>query len=90
MEYNLEMTKGVLFSQRVLLAMIEKGFAREKAYSIVHDLSMNSWNENKDFRDLVRNNQIITSTLQSDEIEDLFNYKYYVRYVDEVFSRLNF
>ena len=84
------MTKGVLFSQRVLLAMIEKGFAREKAYSIVHDLSMNSWNENKDFRDLVRNNQIITSTLQSDEIEDLFNYKYYVRYVDEVFSRLNF
>ena len=71
-------------------AMIEKGFAREKAYSIVHDLSMNSWNENKDFRDLVRNNQIITSTLQSDEIEDLFNYKYYVRYVDEVFSRLNF
>ena len=51
---------------------------------------MNSWNENKDFRDLVRNNQIITSTLQSDEIEDLFNYKYYVRYVDEVFSRLNF
>ena len=90
MEYNLEMTKGVLFSQRVLLAMIEKGFAREKAYSIVHDLSMNSWNENKDFRDLVRNNQIITSTLQSDEIEDLFNYKYYVRYVDEVFLRLNF
>ena len=84
---NMESTKGVMFSQRILLAMIEKGAAREEAYGVVHRMSMRSWGEEKDFRELARSSQEVSRLLSPSELEDLFDYKYYVRYVDDTFER---
>ncbi|MCH8206557.1 MAG: adenylosuccinate lyase [Chloroflexi bacterium] len=87
MKQNIESTRGVLFSQRVLLALVEKGLAREDAYQIVHRLSMISWQEEKDLRDLLRAAPDVTSHLSISELDALFDYGYYVRYVDYVFHR---
>ncbi len=85
---NIESTRGVVFSQRVLLALIEKGHGREDAYGTIHRLAMESWNEGSDFRDLVRQEPMVTDALPSAELEPLFDYQYYVRHVDEIFERV--
>ena len=88
MRHNMESTQGVLFSQRVMLAMVEKGVSRDDAYGAIHRLSMQSWDEGKDFRELVRSDHKIAKRLSTEELDDLFDYKYYVRHVDEVFHRV--
>ena len=84
---NVESTHGVVFSQRVLLALIEAGMAREEAYAIVHDRSMQSWQNGEDFRGLIRSEPEVAARLDRDELESLFDYGYYVRHVDETFER---
>ena len=88
MRHNMESTQGVLFSQRVMLAMVEKGVSRDDAYGAIHRLSMQSWDEGKDFRELVRSDHKIAKRLSTEELDDLFDYKYYVRHVDEIFHRV--
>ncbi len=88
MRENIESTRGVIFSQRVLLALIEKGQAREEAYKTIHQLAMESWNEESDFRDLVRQDPDVSGALPAAELEPLFNYQYYVRHVDAIFDRV--
>ena len=85
---NVESTRGVLFSQRVLLALVEKGIVRDKAYGIVHNLSMDSWENKKDFRELLRRDAEVTAHLSVSELDELFDYGYYVRFVDDVFRRV--
>ena len=84
---NVESTHGVVFSQRVLLALIEAGMAREEAYAIVHDRSMQSWQNGEDFRGLIRSEPEVAERLDRDELDSLFDYGYYVRHVDETFER---
>ena len=84
---NVESTHGVVFSQRVLLALIEAGMAREEAYAIVHDRSMQSWQNGEDFRGLIRSEPEVAERLNGDELESLFDYGYYVRHIDETFER---
>ena len=88
MNENMESTRGVLFSQRVLLALIEKGIARDMAYGMVHNLSMDSWENKKDFREILRRDAEVTAHLPVPELDELFDYGYYVRYVDDVFHRV--
>lgn len=88
MKENIESTRGVLFSQRVLLALIEKGLARDEAYRIVHNLSMSSWENKEDLRGLLKTDPEVALYLNKKELEKLFDYGYYVRYVDEVYERL--
>ena len=87
MRQNLDSTRGVVLSQRVLLALIEKGLSRERAYEIVQGCSMRSWDEEADFRQLLRDEPEVTAQLPSAELEKLFDYAYYTRYVDETFQR---
>ena len=87
MRKNIESTRGVLFSQRVLLALVEKGMSREEAYGVVHRRSMESDSEGKDFRELVRSDSVVADRLSPTELDGLFDYQYYIRYVDEIFSR---
>ena len=87
MTRNVESTHGVVFSQRVLLALIEAGMAREEAYAIVHDRAMQSWQNGEDFRGLIRSEPEVAARLNGDELESLFDYGYYVRHVDETFER---
>ncbi len=85
---NLESTKGLVFSQRVLLALVEKGLARDSAYELVQSSAMRCWEEGLDFRQLVKSSDHVRAYLSPEEIEGLFDYAYYTRYVGETFHRL--
>ncbi len=88
MRHNMESTRGVLFSQRVLLALVEKGVSREAAYETVHRNSMESWKQDKDFRELLSSDPDVGAHLDAGDIDGLFNYEYYVRHVDDIFRRV--
>tara|TARA_A100001037_G_scaffold278983_1_gene280361 strand:+ start:6795 stop:8084 length:1290 start_codon:yes stop_codon:yes gene_type:complete len=86
---NLESSRGLVFSQRVLLSLIDKGFSREKAYKIVQTNAMDAWDNGKDFRDLIRGNEEVSRALLQTELDELFDYEYYVRFVDETFENID-
>jgi adenylosuccinate lyase len=88
MKRNIELTQGIIFSQRVLLALIGKGLPREKAYRIVQDNAMEAWEKKKSFLSLLEADKRITARLDKKELNSLFDYGYYLRHVDEVFERL--
>ena len=88
MRLNVDSTHGVLFSQRVLLALIEKGMAREVAYEVVHRSARESWEQNLDFREIISAQSEIAGKLPRAEMEALFDYSYYVRHVKEIFDRV--
>ena len=88
MRENMESTRGLLFSQRTMLALIEKGLPREKAYAIVQRHAMPSWDEGLDCRQLVTADPEVASRLSPEELADIFDYGYYLRYVDETFQRV--
>ena len=85
---NLESTRGLVFSQRVLTRLIESGLDRNQAYGIVQKHSLAAWTEGKDFRELLIRDRDVTERLSEEELESLFEYGFYLRHVDEVFSRL--
>ena len=85
---NIELTHGLVFSERVMLELVEKGISRENAYEIVQSNASLVWEQQKDFRDLISNDARVKASLSKDEILEIFNYNYYIRYIDEVFDRL--
>ncbi len=88
MKRNLELTKGLIFSQRVMLALIGKGLSRQKAYELVQRNAMRAWKGNKNFLTLLKADPEVTATLPPGELEPLFDYQYYLRYIDDIFRRL--
>ncbi|UCD21438.1 MAG: adenylosuccinate lyase [Chloroflexota bacterium] len=88
MQRNMALTQGVIFSQRVLLALIDKGLTREEAYEMVQDNAMKAWANKKSFLSLLEADRRITAHLSKKELNSLFDYNYYLRYVDTVFERL--
>ncbi len=88
MWHNIELTRGLVFSQRVLIALLESGLSRERSYEIVQACAMRSWDESADFRDLLRQEPEVTDRLPGDELEAIFDYNYYMRYVEDSFMRL--
>ena len=88
MKQNLELTNGMLFSQRVLLALVEKGLSRDHAYEIVQRISIRVWEEGQDFRSLIATDEEVRAKLSSEALDELFRYDYYVRYVDDIFERV--
>ena len=86
---NLESSRGLIFSQRVLLALVEeKGLSREEAYDIVQRNAMRAWDDAQDFRRLLKSDPQAAEHLTADEMEALFDYGYYTRYVDDNFQRI--
>lgn len=85
---NIESSMGLVFSQRVLLALVDKGLAREEAYKIVQTNATRCWEEKKDFRELLRADKQTQKHFSSAEFDELFDYGYYTRYVDDTFARL--
>jgi len=88
MRRNIELSQGLVFSQRVLIALINKGLTREEAYKMVQDPAMKAWEEKKGFLSLLEANRRITAHLSKKELNSLFDYGYYLKHVDEVFERL--
>ena len=85
---NIENSRGLIFSQRVLLELVDKGLAREDAYAIVQRNAMMGWDEGRDFRELIKSDKEAATYLSESELNELFDYGYYTRYVDETFQRL--
>ena len=86
---NLEKTNGLYNSQRLMLKLIEKGeFSREEAYKIVQNLAMESWNKDKNFKNIVKKNKKISNTLNKKEIENIFDIQYHLKNIDEIFERV--
>ncbi|EGO3718559.1 adenylosuccinate lyase [Listeria monocytogenes] len=88
MKRNMDRTLGLIYSQRVLLALIDKGLAREAAYDVVQPRAMEAWEKQVPFRELVEQDAIITENLSADEIADCFDYNYHLKNVDLIFDRL--
>ena len=88
MKKNLELTRGLVFSQRVMLVLIEKGLSRQKAYELAQRNAMKAWKGNKKFLTLLKADPEITGVMPPEELEKLFDYQYYLQHVDEIFQRL--
>ena len=88
MKKNLDLTKGLIFSQRVMLALIDKGMSRQKAYELVQRNAVKAWERNKGFLNMLKADDEVTAVLKPEELEPLFNEQYYLRFVDDIFKRL--
>jgi adenylosuccinate lyase len=88
MEANIWKTHGLVFSQRVLNKLIEKGMVREQAYDAVQPLAMQSWENQMPFKPIVEADAFIMSNLTQDEIDDAFDLKHHTRNVDTIFERV--
>lgn len=88
MEKNIGLTYGVIFSQRVLLSLVEKGISREESYDIVQPIAMKSWHEKQEFKTLLKENEVIKNILSESEIDACFQKDYHLSAVDEIFKRL--
>ena len=88
MKENLERSYGLVFSQRVLLALIETGMSRQTAYAMVQRNAMSSWNSRVAFLDLLLADPEVTSRVPEDELRGLFDYDFYLRNIGATFERL--
>ncbi len=88
MKKNLEITNGLIFSQKVLLDLIEKGMLREDAYKAVQKAAMLCWREKKPFLDLLMEEPEINKKLSREHVEQSFDMAYYLRNVDFIFDRV--
>jgi len=88
MKHNLNLTKGLVFSQRVMLAFIDKGLSRQKAYELVQRNAMKAWKGNRNFLNLLKADAEVTAVLPPDDLASLFDEQYYLRYVNDIFERL--
>ena len=84
---NLESTRGLVFSPRVMLLLVEKGVERTNAYDAVQRCSMRSWDEELDFRELIKTDPAVASKVSPRDLNDLFDYGFYLGHVDRIFER---
>ncbi len=85
---NLHMTHGVIFSQMVLLALIEKGTTREDAYAIVQKNAMKSWHEGIEFKSLLAQDEIVKKYLNKNDLDGIFNVNNFLKNLDFIFDRV--
>ena len=88
MKRNMDSTLGLIYSQRVLFALIDKGLAREEAYDTVQPCAMEAWENQISFRGVVDQDEKITAHLNKEELDDCFDYNYHIQHVDMIFERL--
>ncbi|WP_336832850.1 adenylosuccinate lyase [Staphylococcus pseudoxylosus] len=84
---NIDKTFGLIYSQRVLLALINKGLAREAAYDKVQPKAMESWETKTPFRTLIEQDESITELLTKEDLDECFNPKHHLNQVDTIFQR---
>ncbi len=85
---NLNMTHGVIFSQRVLLSLIEKGTTREDAYAIVQENAMKSWQEGTEFRKLLGQDERVQKHLNAADLDAIFDVNHFLKHLDYIFERV--
>jgi len=85
---NIDKTHGVIFSQRVMLKLIEKGMAREVAYDLVQPKAMEAWENRIPFRSLLDKDKVLAEYLSTADLDDAFDHTYHLKSVDGIFERL--
>ncbi|RLA78581.1 MAG: adenylosuccinate lyase [Deltaproteobacteria bacterium] len=88
MRANLELSKGLIFSQALMLALVRKGLSRQRAYQLVQRNAMRAWEEGRDFRDLIEGDEEIGKYLDAEEIEEAFSLKRHLQHVNFLFRRV--
>src|SRR3990167_1764673 len=88
MKTNLGEMKGLIYSQRVLLALIDAGMSREDAYKVVQKSAMKVWEQDADFLSELKKDDKISRYLNAQDLNPLFDVKYYLRHVDSLFKRI--
>lgn len=84
---NLELTRGLIYSQRVLLALVEKGMSREDAYSVVQALAAECWESGESFEERLKRDLRVRALLSEGELSELFDVSYYLRNVGRIYER---
>lgn len=88
MLFNLNMTKGIIFSQKVLLKLIENGMSREDAYEVVQKNAMSAWHDDIDFRHLLLQDSVVMRHLSPEEVENIFRFESFHQHIDVIFYRV--
>ncbi|MCK4556899.1 MAG: adenylosuccinate lyase [Candidatus Aminicenantes bacterium] len=88
MEENVNLTRGLIFSQSVLLALMKKDVTREQAYQLVQKNSLKAWNEGRDFKELLQSDQEIGKILSEKEIDACFSLEPYLSQIDYIFEKV--
>jgi adenylosuccinate lyase len=88
MQRNIDLTRGLWHSQGVLLALVDRGIARDTAYQWVQRNALKVWENKGDFKSLLLGDEDIVRTLGADSIENLFDLSHHLRYVDHIFERV--
>jgi len=88
MEENVNLTRGLIFSQSVLLALMKKDVTREQAYQLVQKNSLKAWNEGRDFKELIQSDQETGKILSEKEIDACFSLKPYLSQIDYIFEKV--
>ena len=87
MKKNLNLTKGIFFSQRILLELTTVGFTREEAYKIVQKNAMKTWRENSSFLENIIADKKITNKIPVNKLKKLFNFSYHTKKINIIFNR---
>jgi len=88
MKKNLMTTRGLIFSQKVMLKLASKGLSREESYRIVQGISMQVWQGESDFKELLLKDTEVSKYLSNKEIDDCFDYRNYLQHIDFIFKRV--
>ncbi|MBL7151420.1 MAG: adenylosuccinate lyase [Candidatus Omnitrophica bacterium] len=85
---NLARTRGLIFSQRVLIELMNKGLRRQDAYDLVQRCAMKSWRENSQFKDSLLGDKEVPKYISRQELDKIFDLDYYLRYVNKIFRKV--
>lgn len=88
MKENINKTKGLTFSQRILLELIDRGYTREEAYDLVQRNAMLTWESGEEFYQVLKEDDEIKKNFTSEELKEFFDVTYYTRNIDKVYKRL--
>ncbi|MCL2678979.1 MAG: adenylosuccinate lyase [Dehalococcoidia bacterium] len=88
MQNGLDITRGLVFSQRVMLALIDKGISRQEAYKFVQRNAMKSWSTGEKFLTLLEADEELMARIGKEELKAIFDYRFYLEHVDTIFRRL--
>jgi adenylosuccinate lyase len=85
---NLVKTRGLVFSQRVMLELMQKGSKRTKAYDLVQRCAMKSWRNNQDFKEVLLDDREVLRFLDAKDLDKIFNLNYYLRNINKIFKKV--
>ena len=88
MEANLAKTNGLIFSQKVMLNLVDKGMLREEAYDIAQRNAMKAWEDDRSFKELLLADDELLEYLTEKEVEEIFDYSYHLQNIDAIYERL--